>query len=82
MKNLFKKLKRLIFGPRTEIGFVEASLKLHKRKLFNLEFDLADFDPSKECCEDCATGGYYSKLKQKISRIEKQLENLKKKRKN
>lgn len=73
----WKKVKRVLFGPHTEIGFVERSLRLHQDKLY----DINDaFDSGNDCCQDCMTGGYYSKLVEKIERIEKQLERLRKKR--
>lgn len=76
---ILKKIKRLIFGPYSEIGFVEASLRKHKAKLFDIE---DAFDSTQDCCQDCMTGGYYSRLIEKIERIEKQLTRLKEKKKN
>lgn len=70
----WKKVKRVLFGPYTEQGFVEASLRRHKQKLFDIE---DAFDCSRDCCQDCMTGGYYTRLIEKINRIEKQLTKLK-----
>ena len=74
----WKKVKRALFGPYTEQGFVEASLRRHKDKLFDIN---SSFDPAYDCCQDCMTGGYYTKLIEKIERIEKQLTRLKNRKK-
>jgi hypothetical protein len=73
----WKKVKRLFFGPWTEIGFVEASLRRYEYKLYEIN---ESFNPANDCCQDCMTGGYYSKLLEKIERIQKQLDRLKAKK--
>lgn len=53
--------------PRTELDYTENSLARHRNELFELE---DSFDPTKDCCLDCATGGYNTRLANKIQRIE------------
>lgn len=73
----WNKVKRLFFGPWTEIGFVEASLQRYEDKVYEIN---ESFNPDNDCCQDCMTGGYYTELLEKIDRIEKQLQRLKKKK--
>jgi len=73
---LYKYIKRL-FSYKTEERYVAAALRRYQDELYNLN---CDFDPIKDCCQDCMTGGGYTKLIEKIERVEKQLNRLKNKR--
>lgn len=77
MISLFKKIQNFLFGTKTEEQRVAAALYRYKNELYNLN---ADFDPTTDCCQDCMTSGGYTKLIEKIERVEKQLNRLKNKR--
>ncbi len=78
IRKLIIKIKRLIFGPKTEIEFVEASLNRHLWQLKDLKIRLGD--ERDHCCYDCASGGEYTRLVDKIERIEHRLKVLKKRK--
>jgi len=73
MLRFWKKIKRFLFGPKTELEFVRRSLKRNKDLLSDIE---ERFDPAYDCCQDCMTAGYYSKLIDKIERMEKHIKGL------
>jgi len=50
-----------------EIERVEKALRRHREELSSFN---DSFDPSKDCCVDCMTGGYSLKLSEKIVRVE------------
>ena len=75
---LLTKIKRSLFGPKTEIEFVEASLNRHRWKLILLQDRLGDI--RNYCCYHCASHGEYTRLVEKIERIEHRLNVLKKRK--
>jgi len=72
-----KKIKRHFFGPKTEIEFVERSLRRHQKMLRSLEMSIV---LTNHCCYDCATNGEHNRLCEKIHRIETMLNVLKKRK--
>lgn len=72
----WKKITRFLFGPRTELEFVEAALRRYQDELRDME---DDFDPAVDCCPDCMYGSHYSQLIDKIERVKLQRDRLKKK---
>ena len=74
---IIKLFKKIFFRQKTEIEYVEAALARYRYELAELD---DAFDPKADCCVGCMTGGYSSKLENKIERVEKWLEVLKKRK--
>lgn len=72
------KILKKFFGPKTEIEYVEAALKRYENELWDIQ---QDFDPTKDCCSGCASGGRESFLINKIARVEHRFETLRKRKK-
>ena len=75
MIKLLTKIKRFFFGPKTEIEFVEAALARYEWQLEEMHMRHRH-----SCCTACATGGESNKLADKIERVYKWLEVLKKRK--
>ena len=77
MIKIFKKINKFLFGEPTEIEYVEAALKRYNDKLNELD-DICE--EKNGCCPQCLFGSEYTMLCEKIERVEKWLEILKKRK--
>lgn len=78
-KTILEIVCRLFVSKKTEIEYVEAALIRYQRRLDELN-DM--FDPADDCCPSCAFYPEYSKLSDKIDRVEKWLVVLKRRKEN
>lgn len=79
LRKLLKKIHRTLF-PKTEIEYVEAALSRYRRRAQAIKDQFAERDAP--CCVFCFGGSEYSKLIDKIERVEFQLERLRKRKSN
>ncbi len=78
-KTILEILAKIFISKKTEIEYVEAALVRYETRLAELN-DM--FDPGDDCCPSCAFYPEYSRLVDKIDRVEKWLVILKQRKQN